>query len=282
MRPPRPCPSWRRAMSRSIASRSSSRPAGRPSTTATRPGPWDSPAVVKRSCTQPAYWPRSEQRHDADQARAEREVRGERHRRTARPLPPGERRRGARRRRPRRAPERAPARPPGRCGAPSPPRASRRPGPSRPAAPAPRPAGSRPPPPRRRAWGRACPGSATAVSARAASAAGARTASRISRCRMSVTVGDGEHQGERGGKRGVGHIVERPARCSLSPSAPARSDADGRTPADHRHGDPARDLDAARGGAARPRARRRGGSDRERGDDRDDRDRDDSDRGGRG
>ena len=46
MRPPRPWPSWRRAMSASIASRSSSRPAGRPSTTQVRPGPCDSPAVV--------------------------------------------------------------------------------------------------------------------------------------------------------------------------------------------------------------------------------------------
>ncbi len=48
IRPPRPWPSCRRAMSRSSASRSSSRPAGMPSTIATRPGPCDSPAVVKR------------------------------------------------------------------------------------------------------------------------------------------------------------------------------------------------------------------------------------------
>src|SRR5689334_9189071 len=48
MRPPRPWPSWRRAMSRLTASRSSSRPAGRPSTTQVRPGPWDSPAVTTR------------------------------------------------------------------------------------------------------------------------------------------------------------------------------------------------------------------------------------------
>ena len=48
IRPPRPWPSWRRAMSRSSASRSSSSPAGMPSTIATRPGPCDSPAVVKR------------------------------------------------------------------------------------------------------------------------------------------------------------------------------------------------------------------------------------------
>src|SRR5215218_8773473 len=51
MRPPRPWPSWRRAMSRSIAARSSSRPAGRPSTMQVRPGPWDSPAVTTRSGT---------------------------------------------------------------------------------------------------------------------------------------------------------------------------------------------------------------------------------------
>src|SRR4051812_3231555 len=49
MRPPRPWPSWRRAMSRSIASRSSTRPAGRPSTTQVRPGPCDSPAVMSFS-----------------------------------------------------------------------------------------------------------------------------------------------------------------------------------------------------------------------------------------
>src|SRR3954468_4246588 len=48
MRPPRPCPSWRRAMSASSASRSSSSPAGMPSTIATSPGPCDSPAVVNR------------------------------------------------------------------------------------------------------------------------------------------------------------------------------------------------------------------------------------------
>src|SRR5215212_2976454 len=49
IRPPRPCPSWRRARSRSRSSGLSSSPAGRPSTTAVRPGPCDSPAVVKRS-----------------------------------------------------------------------------------------------------------------------------------------------------------------------------------------------------------------------------------------
>src|SRR3954447_24805758 len=49
IRPPRPWPSWRRARSRSMSSGASSRPAGRPSTTAVRPGPCDSPAVVKRS-----------------------------------------------------------------------------------------------------------------------------------------------------------------------------------------------------------------------------------------
>src|SRR3954451_7708213 len=57
MRPPRPCPSWRRARSRSRSSGDSSSPAGRPSTTAVRPGPWDSPAVVKRSAIGPQpYW----------------------------------------------------------------------------------------------------------------------------------------------------------------------------------------------------------------------------------
>ena len=49
MRPPRPWPSWRRAMSRSMASRSSSSPAGRPSTMHVRPGPCDSPAVISLS-----------------------------------------------------------------------------------------------------------------------------------------------------------------------------------------------------------------------------------------
>src|SRR4051794_7480981 len=48
MRPPRPWPSWRRAMSALIASGSSSSPAGRPSTMQVRPGPCDSPAVVRR------------------------------------------------------------------------------------------------------------------------------------------------------------------------------------------------------------------------------------------
>ena len=48
---PRPWPSWRRAMSRSISSRSSSSPAGSPSTMQVRPGPWDSPAVMTRSGT---------------------------------------------------------------------------------------------------------------------------------------------------------------------------------------------------------------------------------------
>src|SRR3954468_15681847 len=49
IRPPRPCPSWRRASSLSRSSGRSSRPAGSPSTIAVRPGPCDSPAVVKRS-----------------------------------------------------------------------------------------------------------------------------------------------------------------------------------------------------------------------------------------
>src|SRR3954464_6387671 len=57
MRPPRPWPSWRRARSRSMSSGRSSRPAGGPSTTAVRPGPCDSPAVVKRSAIPPLpYW----------------------------------------------------------------------------------------------------------------------------------------------------------------------------------------------------------------------------------
>src|SRR3954452_24757862 len=51
MRPPRPWPSWRRAMSALIAPGSSSSPAGRPSTMQVRPGPWDSPAVIRRSDT---------------------------------------------------------------------------------------------------------------------------------------------------------------------------------------------------------------------------------------
>ena len=49
IRPPRPWPSWRRAMSRLSVSSSSSRPAGRPSTMQVRPGPCDSPAVMRRS-----------------------------------------------------------------------------------------------------------------------------------------------------------------------------------------------------------------------------------------
>src|SRR4051812_27976756 len=59
MRPPRPWPSWRRARSRSMSSGRSSRPAGRPSTTAVRPGPCDSPAVVKRSAIPPLPYRRS-------------------------------------------------------------------------------------------------------------------------------------------------------------------------------------------------------------------------------
>src|SRR4051794_17468606 len=51
MRPPRPWPSWRRAMSALMAPRSSSSPAGRPSTMQVRPGPWDSPAVIRRTDT---------------------------------------------------------------------------------------------------------------------------------------------------------------------------------------------------------------------------------------
>src|SRR4051794_2126906 len=57
IRPPRPWPSWRRARSRSRSSGVSSSPAGRPSTIAVSPGPWDSPAVVKRSAIGPQpYW----------------------------------------------------------------------------------------------------------------------------------------------------------------------------------------------------------------------------------
>src|SRR4051794_27561406 len=51
MRPPRPWPSWRRARARSIAARSSSSPAGMPSTMVVSPGPWDSPGVTMRSGT---------------------------------------------------------------------------------------------------------------------------------------------------------------------------------------------------------------------------------------
>src|SRR4051794_22775406 len=51
MRPPRPWPSWRLAMSALIASGSSSSPAGRPSTMQVRRGPWDPPAVIRRSDT---------------------------------------------------------------------------------------------------------------------------------------------------------------------------------------------------------------------------------------
>src|SRR5918998_283104 len=51
IRPPRPWPSWRRAMSRLTASGSSSSPAGSPSTIVERPGPWLSPAVMTRSDT---------------------------------------------------------------------------------------------------------------------------------------------------------------------------------------------------------------------------------------
>src|SRR3954451_19625748 len=51
MRPPRPWPSWRRAMSALIACGWSSSPAGRPSTMQVSPGPCDSPAVIRRSDT---------------------------------------------------------------------------------------------------------------------------------------------------------------------------------------------------------------------------------------
>src|SRR5580704_79888 len=49
MRPPRPCPSWRRARSALRSSARSSKPACSPSTIAVRPGPWDSPAVTRRT-----------------------------------------------------------------------------------------------------------------------------------------------------------------------------------------------------------------------------------------
>src|SRR4051812_42102638 len=49
--PPRPWPSWRRAMSPSIASWASPRPAARPSTIVVSPGPCDSPAVTTCNCT---------------------------------------------------------------------------------------------------------------------------------------------------------------------------------------------------------------------------------------
>ena len=47
----RPYPCWRRSRSRSIASRSSTSPAGRPVTIATSAGPCDSPAVVSARVT---------------------------------------------------------------------------------------------------------------------------------------------------------------------------------------------------------------------------------------
>src|SRR5438045_1584661 len=48
MRPPRPWPSWRRAMSALRSCGVTSRPAGSPSTMHVRPGPCDSPAVMRR------------------------------------------------------------------------------------------------------------------------------------------------------------------------------------------------------------------------------------------
>src|SRR5919112_1676090 len=58
IRPPRPWPSWRRARSESMSSGLSSRPAGRPSTIAVSPGPWDSPAVTKRKDMAPTPYKR--------------------------------------------------------------------------------------------------------------------------------------------------------------------------------------------------------------------------------
>ena len=56
MRPPRPWPSWRRAMSRLISSAVRRRPAGSPSSTQVSPGPCDSPAVISRSSTAPSLF----------------------------------------------------------------------------------------------------------------------------------------------------------------------------------------------------------------------------------
>src|SRR5205823_12816462 len=62
MRPPRPWPSCRRARSRLRSPGASSRSAGRPSSTAVRPGPCDSPAVVKRSAIAPLSLPAAQPR----------------------------------------------------------------------------------------------------------------------------------------------------------------------------------------------------------------------------
>jgi hypothetical protein len=48
MRRPRPWPCWRRARSRARRSKSTRKPAGRPCRIAVRPGPWLSPAVLRR------------------------------------------------------------------------------------------------------------------------------------------------------------------------------------------------------------------------------------------
>src|SRR4051794_27386427 len=69
----------RRFRSRLIASRSTGTPAGKPSTTAVRPGPCDSPAVKKRSPISPAVPPslpqllraRKHRRPGGDDLRAE-------------------------------------------------------------------------------------------------------------------------------------------------------------------------------------------------------------------
>src|SRR6188768_1924605 len=58
MRPPRPCPSWRRARSASTSSGRSSSPRGRPPTIAGSPGPWDSPAVTNRKDIAPTPYKR--------------------------------------------------------------------------------------------------------------------------------------------------------------------------------------------------------------------------------
>src|SRR5687768_5412535 len=79
MRPPRPWPSWRRARSESMSSGRSSSPAGRPSRTAVRPGPCDSPAVVKRSAIGAVpYWRFSALFGLASDARAVQQTRQER------------------------------------------------------------------------------------------------------------------------------------------------------------------------------------------------------------
>ena len=61
---PRPKPRRRRASSPAMPSLDTTRPAGRPSTVATSPGPWDSPAVRKRNMAPRWYrqWPEAQVR----------------------------------------------------------------------------------------------------------------------------------------------------------------------------------------------------------------------------